>query len=63
MKVNIPSLCIRGCKYSEKCHADKSTVVECECFEPTEEYKKYIDILKELEEEKVNESKHLRNNA
>lgn len=60
MKVNIQSPCIRGCKHSEKCYADKSTVVECKRYEPTEEYKKHIselvNILKESEKERVNES-------
>lgn len=42
---NPNSPCVRGCKYSTKCHADKSVVVECKRYEPKEEY---IQIMMEL---------------
>ena len=43
--VNPNSPCVQGCKYSTKCHADKSKVIECKRYEPKEEY---IQLMMEL---------------
>jgi hypothetical protein len=34
-----------GCKHEEKCHADKSIVIECKRYEPKDEY---IQMMMEL---------------
>jgi hypothetical protein len=43
--INPNSPCVLGCKYSTKCHADKSYVIECKRYEPKEEY---IQMMMEL---------------
>lgn len=36
---------MQGCKYLQKCHADKSKVIECKRYEPKDEY---IQMMMEL---------------
>lgn len=43
---NPNSLCIHGCKHSKKCKADKSNVIECRRYEPTEEWTQIMMELK-----------------
>lgn len=48
MKSKSYSICVLGCKYLKKCHADKNRVIACNRFEPTEEYKKYLSVLGDM---------------
>jgi hypothetical protein len=55
--INPHSPCFSGCKYLKKCHADKSIVIECGRYEPTEEYKEFISKVKTIFPESLGESK------
>lgn len=43
---NPNSPCVHGCKHSKKCKADKSNVIECRRYEPTEEWTQIMMELK-----------------